>query len=231
MHARGVVPDEKRFVCLDRVVDETLGFDQDFSIQRPLAFTSEGAFVFDLLRAVRIRPRVNDAALREELRDLGCFRKIILLRVLAGVEVIENAKELIKTVRGGQVLIAVAQVILAKLAGGVAERLKQVRQRGVQLRQALFAAGYADGGQTHADRILSRDKRRASRSAGGLGVVIHEDHPFLADAVDVRRAAAHHAAMVGTDIPDADVVAPNDQDVGLARFLHFELLFRWLMAS
>jgi hypothetical protein len=46
-----------------------------------------------------------------------------------------------------------------------------------------------------------------------LGVVIHEDHPFPADAVDVRRAAAHHAAMVGTDIPDADVVAPDDQDV------------------
>jgi hypothetical protein len=111
VHARGVVPDEKRFVCLDRVVDETLGFDQEFSIQRPLAFPSEGAFVFDLLRAVRIRPRVNDAALREKLRDLGFFRKIILLRVLTGVEVIENAKELIKTVRGGQVLIAVARFL------------------------------------------------------------------------------------------------------------------------
>ena len=43
--------------------------------------------------------------------------------------------------------------------------------------------------------------------------MIHEDHPFLADAVDVRRAAAHHAAMVGTDIPNADVVTPNDQNV------------------
>jgi hypothetical protein len=76
VHARGVVPDEKRFVCLDRVVDETLGFDQEFRIQRPLAFSSEGAFVFDLLRAVRIRPRVNDAALREKLRDLGFLWKI-----------------------------------------------------------------------------------------------------------------------------------------------------------
>jgi hypothetical protein len=37
--------------------------------------------------------------------------------------------------------------------------------------------------------------------------------------------------MVGTDIPNADVVAPDDEDVGLACFLHFELLFRWLMAS
>jgi hypothetical protein len=43
--------------------------------------------------------------------------------------------------------------------------------------------------------------------------VIHEDQPFLADAVNVRRAAAHHAAMVGTDIPIADVVAPDNQDV------------------
>jgi hypothetical protein len=31
------VPDEERFVCLDRVVDEALGFDEDFSIQRAQA--------------------------------------------------------------------------------------------------------------------------------------------------------------------------------------------------
>jgi hypothetical protein len=41
--------------------------------------------------------------------------------------VIEIAKEFVKPVHGGQELIAVAEMVLAELAGGVAERLEQVR--------------------------------------------------------------------------------------------------------
>ena len=45
--------------------------------------------------------------------------------------------------------------------------------------------------------------------------MIHEDHAFLCDAVDVRRRSAHHPTVVGTDVPHPDVVAPDDQDVRL----------------
>ena len=38
--------------------------------------------------------------------------------------------------------------------------------------------------------------------------------PSLRDAVDVRRLVAHHAHVVGADVELADVVAPDDQDVG-----------------
>ena len=53
--------------------------------------------------------------------------------------------------------------------------------------------------------------------AGLLAVVVGEDRAFAGDAVDVGRAVAHHAAIVGADVPVADVVAHDDQDVGLCR--------------
>ena len=39
--------------------------------------------------------------------------------------------------------------------------------------------------------------------------------PSLRDAVDVGRFVAHQAVAVGADIGDADVVAPDDEDVRL----------------
>jgi hypothetical protein len=40
-----------------------------------------------------------------------------VLRLLLGVEVVQVAEELVEAVVGGQVLVAVAQVVLAELAG------------------------------------------------------------------------------------------------------------------
>ena len=40
--------------------------------------------------------------------------------------------------------------------------------------------------------------------------------PSLAMPVDVGRPVAHDAVVVGADVVDADVVAPDDEDVGLA---------------
>jgi hypothetical protein len=43
--------------------------------------------------------------------------------------------------------------------------------------------------------------------------VVGKEHAFLGDAVDVGRAA-HHAVGVGTDVPHADVITENDQNIG-----------------
>ena len=51
-----------------------------------------------------------------------------VLRLLLGVEVIEIAEELVEAVDRRQKLVAVAEVVLAELAGGVAERLEQLRR-------------------------------------------------------------------------------------------------------
>jgi hypothetical protein len=51
------------------------------------------------------------------------FRVVGMFRLLLGVEVIEIAEELVETVHRRQKLIAVAEMVLAKLAGCIAERL------------------------------------------------------------------------------------------------------------
>ena len=59
------------------------------------------------------------------------------------------------------------------------------------------------------------DERRAAGRAALLRVGVGEERAFLRDAVDVRRLVAHDAEVVGADVVDADVVAPDDEDVGL----------------
>jgi hypothetical protein len=49
-----------------------------------------------------------------------------------------------------------------------------------------------------------------------LGIVVGEDHSFLRDAIDVRRAVAHKAHRIGADVRQADIVAEDDEDVRLA---------------
>ena len=75
-------------------------------------------------------------------------------------------------------------------------------------------AGLADRGHAGADRQLAGDEVGAARRAARLGVVVGEQHALGGDLVEVRRAARHHAAVVGADVPDADVVAHDDDDVG-----------------
>ena len=79
-----------------------------------------------------------------------------------------------------------------------------------------FRARQADLGQAGADRRLAGDEGRAAGRAALLAVPVGEDRAFLADAVDVGRAVAHDAHVVGADIEPADVVAHDEQDVRLA---------------
>src|SRR4029450_11318906 len=48
------------------------------------------------------------------------------LRLLLGIEVVEVAEELVEAVRRREELVLVAQVVLAELSGGIAQRLQQL---------------------------------------------------------------------------------------------------------
>ena len=48
-----------------------------------------------------------------------------------------------------------------------------------------------------------------------LAIPVREQRTFLGDAVNVGRLVAHHAAVIATRVVPADVVAPEDEDVGL----------------
>src|SRR5829696_10487082 len=59
------------------------------------------------------------------------------------------------------------------------------------------------------------DERGPAGGAGLLAVVVGEDRALVGDAVEVGRAIAHLAAVVGADVPVADIIAHDDDDVGL----------------
>ena len=82
----------------------------------------------------------QDAA-RTELRlETRVLRIVGVLRLLLGVEVIEIAEEFVEAVHGRQELVAVAEMVLAELAGDVALRLQQLGDGRVLVRQPLLGA-------------------------------------------------------------------------------------------
>ncbi len=77
-----------------------------------------------------------------------------------------------------------------------------------------FGARQTDLEQAGTKTDLAGDERRAAGRATLLAVPVGKQRPFLGDAIDVRRLVAHHALVVGADVPVADVIAPDDDDVG-----------------
>jgi hypothetical protein len=61
--------------------------------------------------------------------------------------------------------------------------------------------------------MLAGDEGRSTGGAALLSIVIGEKGTFLGDAVNVRCSPAHHAAMVRTEIPHADVIRHYEEDV------------------
>jgi hypothetical protein len=138
--------------------------------------------------------------------------------------VVEVAEELVEAVIGRQHLVAVAEVVLAELAGGVAERLQQLGDRRILGLQADGRAGDADLAQPGPVHGLPGDERRPSSRAALLAVGVGEQHAFFGEAVDVGRAVAHQPAGVAAEVGLADVVAPDDEDVRLLGLGHARII-------
>ena len=126
VHARRVPPDEERLVAAGLLLEILERPRGDFVVDGLHALLGERAGVLDLLRPVRHRPAVDDAARPEALVERRVLGVVLELGLLLGVEVVEVAEELVEPVVGGQVLIAVAQVVLAELRRRVAERLEEL---------------------------------------------------------------------------------------------------------
>ena len=96
---------------------------------------------------------VARAVLRAEGRVLRIREPV---RVRQGVEVVQVAVELVEAVQRRQVLVQVAEVVLAELPGGVALRLEGGGDRAGLVRHADVGAGLADGRQARAQGNLAR---------------------------------------------------------------------------
>ena len=228
MHVGHVHPDEERGVGLVLALDEIDARAGGLVVDglHPLLGQRSGVLdalladrsvpVVDLAGVLVGRPGVNDAARQQRLaqyRRLFFGGVVRVLRFFLGVEVIEVAEELVEPVRGRQELVQVAEVVLAELPRRVAQRLEQLGDGRVLLLQPDVHAGHPDLAHAGAVDALAGDERRPAGRAALLAVGIGEKHSLVGDPVDVGREVAHHAAAVATQVRDADVVAPDDEDV------------------
>src|SRR5215472_7852912 len=141
MHPRGVPPDEKRSVRFVSAVDEVQGSLQEFLINGLHAFDREWAGVLDFLSAIGFGPAMEHTPGSKFLFELGIFGIVRIPGLLLGVEVVEVAEELVKAMDRGQVLVAIAEVVFAELAGGVSQRLEEFGDRRIFRLQTEFSSG------------------------------------------------------------------------------------------
>src|SRR5260370_6346719 len=123
-----------------------------------------------------------------------------------------------------QEFVLVAKVVLADMSCSVAMRFEELGHGWILRAQAEVGPRQPNLGEARTDRILASDERRSTRGAALLSVVVGEGDAFVAHAVDVGRAVAHLPAAVVADIPPADVIALEDENVRLALLSHFYLL-------
>jgi hypothetical protein len=138
VHARGVDVAEERLARLRLFVHPSEGRVGEFVVNCAHALYGQRAGVLDFLRThfskYRVdrgvifvsSPTVNDAARQKKRSEPWVFRIIGVFWLLFGVQVVQIAEELIKTVDTRQKLIAVAQMVLAELGGRVSQGLQDL---------------------------------------------------------------------------------------------------------
>src|SRR5690348_6904331 len=127
---------------------------------------------------------------------------------------VEVAVPFIEPVNRGEKFIAITKVVLSKLSGDITDRLEKLGQRRIFLLNSALGTGYANGCHARTDRHLPRDEGRSTRGATWLSVVIRKDGASPGNAVDIR-GTAHHAVGIGADIPHANVITKDHENVGL----------------
>ncbi len=74
--------------------------------------------------------------------------------------------------------------------------------------QSVFRTGLSKVGLPGAEEGMKKEDPT-------IAVIVGEDHAFLGDPVDVRCAVAEQTHGIGADVGQANVVTPNDENVGL----------------
>ena len=176
VHVGEVDPGEEGLSGFRLAPNEVLGALRDVVVDRlhPLLCQRPGV-LDDLLpdstvarvlgRVVHIgRLAIQDAARPVFLSELGVRGVVGLLGLFLRVQVVKTAVELVEPVNGGQELVAVAQVILAKVAGRIAQGLEQLGDRRVFGAEALLGGRHADLAQPRSengDWPVMKDERPA----------------------------------------------------------------------
>ena len=213
VHRLRALERERAFVLAHLVLGRAVGglHPQD----RPRSGHADAVLGVDLARRVRDAGNRNHLHRRHDGLLVRAAVDVREAHLLHRVQVIEVAPEFLEPVRRRQRIRMIAEVVLAELAGGVAEveqELGEARRAGAQIRNR---ARQLRQDHARAVRVHAGDERAAPGGATRLGVVVHEHAAFVGDAIDVRRFADHQAAVIAARLHPADVVAHDEQDVRL----------------
>src|SRR5262249_40354274 len=149
---RGVEPDEEGLLVLDGAIDEIRRRRQELLVDRLHALLGERAGIDASLLApgaearvvawrVGLRRHAFQHAARAELGgEAGILGIVRMLRLVLGIEVVEIAEELVEAMHRRQELVAVAEMVLAELPGGIALRLEQLRDGRVLVGEPFLRA-------------------------------------------------------------------------------------------
>ena len=174
------------------------------------ALLGQRAGVLDLA-ACKAVDNSTRAEFLAEFRILGVIGQ---LGFFLGVQMIKVAVELIEAVGAGQEFILVAQVILAELSGRIALGFQQFGDGWILFTEAQIGAGHPYFTQAGTKHTLAGDKGGAAGGTALFGIIVGKNDAFVGDAVDVRRPVTHHPFRISADIGLANVVAPDNDDVG-----------------
>ena len=147
------------------------------------------------------------------------LRIIRVLRLILGIQMVEVAEELIEAVDGRQKFVSVTEMVLAELSSRISLRLEQLGDGRIFARQSFLCSRQANFQKPRPQRTLAGDESSPAGGAGLLSIIIGENRTFVGNAIDVGRPVSHHPAVVGADVPVADVVRHNDENVRLLRLL------------
>jgi hypothetical protein len=202
MHPRRVHPAEERLVGSGLALDEVDRRRGGFVVDRLHPLPGQGAGILDGLLAdlakARLHARIVDigglAFQRAARTEPGLERRVLrivrVLRLLLGIQVVEVAVELIEAVHRRQEFVSIAEMVLAELAGGVAERLQRLCDRDIVGAEADHGARDADLREAGAESRLPGDERGSACRAALLGAIIGKHHALAGNAVNIRGAVA-----------------------------------------
>jgi hypothetical protein len=129
VHPGGVEPGEERLPRLYRALHEVLGRLEELPVDRLHALLGQRPRVLDPSAGGRL----EHAARTELLVELVALGIVRVFGFFLGVQMVKISEELIEAMVRRQELVAVAQVVLVELPGGVAERLQHLGDRRVFL--------------------------------------------------------------------------------------------------
>ena len=153
VHPGRVEPHEERGVGFDGVVDEPLGFGDDLVVDRLHALLGERAGVLDATVGVAVDHTARTESFTE-VREILLVRVVTQLGLFFGIEVVQVAEELVEAVVRRQELVAISEVVLAELCGGVTLRFEGASDRRVFTAHAEIGPRHPDLGQTRAIWVL-----------------------------------------------------------------------------